>query len=208
LDIYQRVLNQKRSDSNKIYSIHEPDVKCYTKGKEHKKFEFGSKVSILLTQNTGVIVGAMNFNSTEHDNKTIEKAIQQYERLTEKKAKSCYVDRGYRGISKVNDTKILVPKPNPNISKEQRKGHSKRAAIEPIIGHLKRNYRLGRNFLKGIKGDEINVLMAASAMNFKRVMNLWLTEAIFRWKLILNIFLDVYQKHIAQKFRYDFLRDD
>jgi IS5 family transposase len=199
LDIYQRVLNQKRSDSNKIYSIHEPDVKCYTKGKEHKKFEFGSKVSILLTQNTGVIVGAMNFNSTEHDNKTIEKAIQQYERLTEKKAKSCYVDRGYRGISKVNDTKILVPKPNPNISKEQRKGHSKRAAIEPIIGHLKRNYRLGRNFLKGIKGDEINVLMAASAMNFKRVMNLWLTEAIFRWKLILNIFLDVYQKHIAQK---------
>ena len=92
-----------------------------------------------------------------------------------------------------------MPKPNPNISKEQRKGHSKRAGIEPIIGHLKRNYRLGRNFLKGIKGDEINVLMAASAMNFKRVMNLWLTEAIFRWKLILNIFLDVYQKYIAQK---------
>jgi transposase, IS5 family len=151
LAIYKRIVSQNRRDSNKIYSIHEPEVKCYTKGKEHKKFEFGSKVSILVTQQTGVIVGAMSFNSTEHDSKTIEKAIYQYENLTGKKAKKCYVDRGYRGVSKVNETAILVPKPNPNISKEQRQGHSKRAAIEPIIGHLKQNYRMGRNFLKGIK---------------------------------------------------------
>lgn len=204
LDIYQKVMSQKRSDSNKIYSIHEPEVKCYTKGKEHKKYEFGSKVSILVTQNTGVIVGAMNFNSTEHDSKTIEKAINQYEKLTGKTAKNAFVDRGYRGVTKVNQTNILVPKSNPKITKEQRKGHSRRSAIEPVIGHLKRNYRMGRNFLKGIKGDEINVLLSAAAMNFKRVINLWSSEAIYRWKLILKIILDAYQSFIAQNLSMTF----
>ena len=146
----------------------------------------------------------MNFNSTEHDSKTIEKAINQYEKLTGKTAKNAFVDRGYRGVTKVNQTNILVPKSNPKITKEQRKGHSRRSAIEPVIGHLKRNYRMGRNFLKGIKGDEINVLLSAAAMNFKRVINLWSSEAIYRWKLILKIILDAYQSFIAQNLSMTF----
>ncbi len=52
------------SYKHKIYSLHEPDVKCYSKGKEHKKFEFGSKVSIIVDQATGIIMGAMNFTET------------------------------------------------------------------------------------------------------------------------------------------------
>ena len=71
LQLFQKVLAQKRSDTNKIYSLHEPHVKCYSKGKEHKKYEFGSKVSILVTQNTGVIVGALNIEQNIHDSKTI-----------------------------------------------------------------------------------------------------------------------------------------
>ena len=114
-NLYERVLLQKRSDSNKIYSLHEPDVKCYSKGKEHKRYEFGSKVSILVTQKTGVIVGALNFNSTEHDSKTLEKAFEQYERLTDRDAKNVFVDRGYRGPKKINETNICVPKPDKNI---------------------------------------------------------------------------------------------
>ena len=204
LTIYEKVLSQKRGDSNKIYSIHEPEVKCYTKGKDHKKYEFGSKVSILVTQSTGVIVGALNFNSTQHDSKTIQASIDQYEKLTGFQAKNTYVDRGYRGVSKVNQTNILVPKPDKNISIEKRKGHSRRAAIEPVIGHLKSNYRMGRNYLKGVVGDQINVLMAAAAMNFKRVINLWLTEAIYRWKLILILIQNVYQNLIAQKLKTTF----
>ena len=173
LSLFTKVLLQKRSDSNKIYSLHEPHVKCYTKGKEHKRFEFGSKVSIAVTQKTGVIVGALNFNSTEHDSKTLEKVLEQYSHLTNKKAKTVYVDRGYRGPKTVGDTTICVPKPDKNISKTKRKRHSRRAAIEPVIGHLKSDYRMNRNFLKGVVGDEMNVLLAAAAMNFKRVMNLW-----------------------------------
>jgi IS5 family transposase len=173
LNLYQKVLAQKRSDSHKIYSLHEPEVKCYTKGKAHKRFEFGSKVSILVTQKTGVIVGALNFNSTEHDSRTLNKALEQYTRLTDKEAKTIFVDRGYRGPKTINGTIICAPKPDKNITKTKRKRHGRRAAIEPVIGHLKSDYRMNRNFLKGVMGDEINVLMAAAAMNFKRVMNLW-----------------------------------
>lgn len=173
LALYEKVLAQKRGDSNKTYSLHEPHVKCYSKGKEHKRFEFGSKVSLLITQSTGVIVGALNFNSTEHDSKTLGQALQQYEKLTNNKAKSVFVDRGYQGPKAINQTMIYTPKPDKNITKTKRKRHSRRAAIEPVFGHLKSDYRMGRNFLKGVIGDEINVLMAASAMNFKRVLNLW-----------------------------------
>ena len=173
LSLFAKVLLQKRSDSNKIYSLHEPHVKCYTKGKEHKRFEFWSKVSIAITQKAGVIVGALNFNSTAHDSKTLEKTLTQYTSLTGKIAKNAFVDRGYPGQKIVNGTTICVPKPDKNITKTKRKRHSRRAAIEPVIGHLKSDYRMNRNFLKGVIGDEMNVLLAVAAMNFKRVMNLW-----------------------------------
>jgi transposase, IS5 family len=208
LNLYEKVLNQKREDSNKIYSLHEPEVKCYTKGKEHKKFEFGSNASFLVTQKTGVIVGALNFNSTEHDSKTLPKALAQYERLTSNQAKNIFLDRGYRGPKKINQTNICVPIPNKNISKIKRKRHSRRAAIEPVIGHLKQNYRMSRNYLKGVIGDEINVMLAAAAMNFKRVMNLWRTEAKVCWQLIVCFLTYVYWNSISNKLKIDFLRDD
>lgn len=204
LSLYEKVLAQKRSDSNKTYSLHEPQVKCYTKGKEHKRYEFGSKVSLLITQSKGVIVGALNFNSTEHDSKTLTKAIEQYEKLTNRKAENIFVDRGYRGPKAINQTNICVPKPDKNITKTKRKRHSRRAAIEPVIGHLKSDYRMGRNFLKGVTGDEINVLLAAAAMNFKRVMNLWRTEAINFWQLIHNFILFVYWNYFGQKLKLTF----
>jgi IS5 family transposase len=188
LEMYQKVLDQKRGDTNKIYSLHEPTVKCYAKGKEHKKFEFGSKASIIVDQKSGVIMGAVNFSQTLHDSKTIPLALDQFERLNGKGAKEAYVDRGYRGITQYKTTEIKVPDSKRNISKTQRKKHSRRAAIEPVIGHLKQDYRLVRNYLKGEVGDWINLMLAAAAMNFKRRMNLWRTEAQFGWKLICESF--------------------
>lgn len=55
-EIFHQVLKQKRSDKKKIYSLHEPHVYCLSKGKEHKKYEFGCKVSIAMTKESGVIV--------------------------------------------------------------------------------------------------------------------------------------------------------
>ena len=100
IGLFKRVLGQTKADKNKVYSHHEPDVCCISKGKEHKKYEFGNKVSIAYTQNTGVIVGAMGFRN-EYDGHTLEPALHQHEHLTGKRAKSATVDRGYRGKKKI-----------------------------------------------------------------------------------------------------------
>jgi IS5 family transposase len=188
LALFQKVLSQKKDDSNKIYSLHEPQVKCFSKGKEHKKYEFGSKASFLITQKTGVIVGAINFSENIHDSKTLPVALEQHERLTGIKAKEVFVDRGYPGLKQINDTQIFLPKPNKNITLSQRKKHRKRAAIEPTIGHLKHDYRMLRNFLRGSFGDAVNVMLAASAMNFKRMMNLWKAGKISLAQFLTRIF--------------------
>ncbi len=186
LNLFKKVLSQKRGESNKVYSLHEPEVKCYTKGKEHKRFEFGSKASFLITQNTGVIVGALNFTETLHDSKTVPEALEQYHRLMKKEPKNLFLDRGYRGPKKIGNTELHTPRPDKNISKSKRKRYKRRAAIEPIIGHLKHDYRMIRNYLKGTVGDAINVMMAAAAMNFKRMMNKWTRQFIFFLQNILK----------------------
>ena len=178
LTLFKQVLAQKKTDSNKIYSLHEPHVQCISKGKEHKKYEFGSKVSIITTKNTGVIIGAINIEKNVHDSKTLEPAIEQQQRLTGIVLKNNFVDRGYRGVKEVLGTKITIPdtpgKQRTAYEKQQlRKGFKRRAAIEPKIGHLKQDHRLNRNFYKGIKGDNRNVMLAAAAMNFKRMMNIY-----------------------------------
>lgn len=204
LMLFKKVLAQKRGDGNKIYSLHEPNVKCYAKGKEHKKFEFGSKVSVVICQNTGILLGALNFTETLHDSKTIPKVLEQMERLQNQLPEEMYADRGYVGKTVYGSTKIYTPKPNPNITIEQRTKHSKRAAIEPVIGHLKRDYRLCRNFLKGIFGDDINVILSAAAMNFKRVMNLWKKEAQLVWQFICFFIANVFRDFYAQKMKSTF----
>ncbi len=75
-------------------------------------------------------------------------------------------------------TTIVIPdssgKQGTTYQKQKlRKGFKRRAAIEPKIGHLKQDHRLSRNFYKGIGGDNNNVMLAAAAMNFKRMMNIW-----------------------------------
>ena len=181
IDFFKLVLAQNRSSKNKIYSLHEPDVLCISKGKEHKKYEFGNKVSIVMTQNTGVIVGAMGFRN-EFDGHTLTPALEQVNRLVGREPKTASVDRGYRGNTQIGSTKIQIPKPfnDKKQTKYQQKklktAHRKRAAIEPVIGHLKTDHRLGRNFYKGIFGDNINIMLAAAAFNFKRMMNKWKTS--------------------------------
>ena len=185
LNTFNKVLEQTKNSKNKIYSLHKPQVQCISKGKEHKKYEFGNKVSILYTQNTGVIVGALSFGNP-YDGHTLDDALKQYERLLGKAPASITADRGYKGKSKIEDTLIQIPKTfNRKMSQyqqqKQKKAFRRRAAIEPIIGHIKSDHRLSRNFYKGDFGDAINVMLAAAAFNFKRIMN--------RYK---NIFVDIF----------------
>ena len=173
LSIFKKILLQRRNSSHKIYSIHEPEVQCISKGKEQKKYEFGNKVSIIRSA-TGVILGASSFRN-EYDGHTIQKSLEQVRRLTGKSIRRLAGDRGYRGRKEIDGTQILIPnapraKDTYYQRKKKHKLFCKRAGIEPTIGHLKADYRLGRNFYKGLVGDAINVILAVAAYNFKRAM--------------------------------------
>lgn len=177
LDLFDRVLSQQRKDKNKIYSLHEPEVSCISKGKDHKKYEFGQKASITRTLHSGIIVGAISFEDNRHDSRTLPDALDQVERLTGKRPGLCLNDLGYRGRKQVGETQILLPgkaavKASAYEKSKLRKLFRKRAGIEPVIGHLKNDFRLRRNFLKGLPGDQINLMMAAAAFNFRKWMKL------------------------------------
>lgn len=175
LEIFDRVLNQQRNSSNKIYSLHEPQVYCVAKGKEHKRYEFGAKASVAVTKDSGIIVGAVSHPKNEHDSKTVSSVLEQIVLLTENVPEYAICDRGYRGKQKVGDTTVLIPKASGKNAtayqrQKMRKRFRRRAGIEPIIGHLKHDYRLVRNYLKGSIGDSINLLLSAAAFNFKKWM--------------------------------------
>ena len=178
IELFTKVLSQKKNSKNKIYSIHEPDVQCISKGKEHKKYEFGNKVSIIRTAG-GLILGALSFRN-EYDGHTVEKSLEQIERMTGTVPKQLLADRGYRGRKRYGSTQVEIPSvPSSKDSRyrkeKMRKLFRQRASIEPVIGHLKSDHRLNRNFYKGLVGDAINIMLAAAAFNFKRAMAfLWL----------------------------------
>jgi IS5 family transposase len=170
IEIMERVLKQKRNDKDKVYSIHEPDVSCIAKGKDHKKYEFGSKVSILRTKDKGVIVGALSFKGNPYDGNTLEEALNQNERLRGMKAERVLVDEGYRGRSKIEETEVIRvhrPKPDKYSKRKWKNWFKRRSAVEATISHLKNDYGLDRNYLKGSIGDSINCMLAAAAMNFR-----------------------------------------
>ena len=172
-----KFVHGERIDGHKIYSLHEPDVLCICKGKEHKKYEFGNKVSLVRLWN-GIIIGAMSFRN-EYDGHTIDRAKEQACRLYGREIRILAGDRGYRGQKMSGDTKVMIPDvPKASDSAYMKaKKHElfrKRAGIEPVIGHCKSDHRLGRNFYQGLFGDSINVMLAAAAFNLKRAIRLLL----------------------------------
>ena len=177
--LYERILKQQPKDTNKIYSLHEPQVYCVAKGKDHKQYEYGSKASIACTTRSNIIVGVVSHEQNLHDSHTLPEILRHVETSRGKTAKQAVCDRGYRGKSEVNGTKIILPgkalKRDTRYQRDKKREQCRRrAAIEPIIGHLKSDHRLARNYLKGVIGDHINLLMAACAWNLKQ----WLS-AIF-----------------------------
>jgi len=173
--IFQRILQQKKNSTNKIYSIHEPQVYCISKGKDHKKYEYGSKASIAVTKNSGIIVGAVHFSKNIYDGHTLPETLKQSTELVGRRPQVAICDRGFRGKAFVDGTKIVIPKApgkrSTNYQKQKaRKRFRRRAGIEPIIGHLKSDYRLMRNYLKGSLGDSINLMLSAAAFNFRKLL--------------------------------------
>ena len=183
IDLFKKVLLQQKTDKNKIYSLHEPHTSCIAKGKTHKKYEFGSKVSFAVIPGQNIIVGVVNFQGNPHDSVTLEPTLEHTQKMTGKSFTNAICDRGYRGKKKVGQTNVIIPGNSAGRSKyEKRKRRVKcrsRAAIEPIIGHVKHDCRMVRNYLKGQIGDKINALMAAAGFNFRRLLRKMKAEVIF-----------------------------
>ena len=157
LDVLYRVLTQKRDDTNKVYSVHEPEVLCISKGKEHKQYEFGNKSSFAYTRKSGIIVGAMAIEGNIYDGRTLKPQLDQVEDLTGGKVKKAIVDRGYKVKGGIADVDIVMPKNLKRESyylKKMREARCRsRAGIEGLISHLKHDHRMIRNYLSGTAGD-------------------------------------------------------
>ena len=76
LDVLYRVLTQQRDDTNKVYSLHEPEVLFISKGKERKPYEFGNKRSFAYTRKSGIIVGAMAIEGDIYDGRTLKPQLE------------------------------------------------------------------------------------------------------------------------------------
>ncbi len=204
-ELFEKVTKQQMKDSNKIYSLHEQHIYVIAKGKDHKKYEYGTKASLVTTMKSNVIIGVVAHEKNEHDSKTLEAALSHANKHRVKPIVEAICDRGYRGKKEVGGTVICIPdtpkKRDSKYQKEQkRKKFRRRAAIEPIIGHVKSDHRMQRNYLKGFVGDEINLLLAATAFNLKKWMNLFLLT-IFMLNIAL-IFYSLAQIRKDQRRKY------
>lgn len=202
LELCLKFVNGEKVDGHKIYSLHEPGVLCISKGKEHKKYEFGNKVSVVRHW-SGLIIGALSFRN-EYDGHTVDKSLEQVGRIYGRKIKTLAGDRGYRGQEKSGETAIMIPdtpkqSDSQHLKEKKHKLFRKRAGIEPVIGHCKSDHRLGRNFYKGLFGDSVNVMLAAAGFNFKRAIRLlfWPVLNILGW-LVNTLFVRAWDTHDAE----------
>jgi len=181
LELMERVLKQRRPDSGKVYSLKDPGVFCIAKGKSHKKYEFGRKASVSVLRDSGIVVGATSFLDNPYDGDALPGSLAEVEAHTGRNFGSCLVDRGYRGRKSVGDTRILLPddrkiEGSAYLRRKRKRRFDRRSAVEPISGHLKSRFGLGRCMLEGPVGASINLKMAAAAWNLSKWMRekLWL----------------------------------
>jgi transposase, IS5 family len=190
LHLAQRILTQQRHDKNKLYSLHAPEVECIAKGKAHKKYEFGCKVSVVTTSKDNWVVGIEALHQNPFDGHTLKNALNQVWRLVGWKPKNAYCDKGYQGNPKqLNGTAVhLANRRKSSMTPSEWRWFRRRSAIEPVIGHMKEDHRMDRNYLKGTDGDKMNAILAACGFNLRKLLRafFWLIfKELCRLKLLL-----------------------
>ena len=201
--LYYQILNQKRTDKNKIYSIHKPFTACIAKGKAHKQYEFGTKIGLNTTFKTLIITAIKSFDGNPHDSKTIEPLLQQMEKNISHKPSEIIYDRGGKGIKEIGGTKISTPDYRPlkrdteYQKRVKKKKFRRRAAIEPVIGLLKTDFRMNQNYLSGGNSSQINAFLAATGWNLKKMMKQLKEENKTLFGYILNLISKLF--YVKQK---------
>jgi len=181
----EELLLQEKNDSNKIYSVHAPEVECIAKGKVHKRYEFGNKVGLVTTSRDNWIVGVQAFHGNPYDGHTSSACLAETKRYTGRQPVEAYVDRGYRGHSvdpKETHVHIVDWKHMKRKTRAIRYWLRRRLAIEPVIGHVKTDNRMSRNYLKGKEGDQINAVLCACGYDLRKLLAVFfLPELIIRY---------------------------
>jgi IS5 family transposase len=167
--LVNRLLAQKPKDKKKLYSLHEPAVDCISKGKAHKRYEFGTKVSVATTNRGGFVVGMRALPGNPYDGHTLAEALEQVEILTDQKPELAFVDRGYRGHG-VETVKIFISGAKRGVTRTIAKLLRRRSAIEPMIGHMKNDGRLTRSTLKGTEGDALFAVLCGCGHNVRMIL--------------------------------------
>ena len=195
LERAEKLLSQTQKSSDKLYSIDAPEVECISKGKAHKRYEFGCKVSVALTNEKNWIVGVQALHGNPYDGHTLDGAIEQVERITGRQVNEAFVDKGYRGHDYTGDAQVHITgqRGSAPASQALRKRKKRRSAVEPKIGHLKSDNRMGRNFLKGMVGDQINALLAGIGANLRKLLAFfwpalaqWMVFCILQREIVLH----------------------
>lgn len=183
LGLSHRLFLQKRHDKNKLYSIHAPEVVCISKGKSHKRYEFGCKVGLVTTMKNPFIVGIQAFEGNPFDGHTLKASIEQAERLGSFKADEIYVDRGYRGHNYTGDAIVHIVRLGwRKLPRSLRRWLRRRSVVEAVIGHSKNECRLAKNYLLGVEGDKINAILCGCGYNIRRLLRFfifWLYKKLF-----------------------------
>ena len=173
LDRAERIRTQQPKDKNKLYSLHESDVQCISKGKAHKRYEFGQKVAVATTNRSNWIVASALMEGNPYDGHTLSETLTTVERITGVAVADAYVDKGYRGHGYAGSAAVhIAGQRKKNTTRAERKRRRRRSAIEPKIGHLKSDHRMGRCFLARLCGDAINAVLAAAGSNLRKLLGL------------------------------------
>ena len=175
LAVASRIQTQprKRSDGDpsKLYSVHAPEVECIAKGKAHKQYEFGVKVGIVSTSKESFVLAAKSLPGNPYDGHTLQACIEQAERVSGIAPKEAYADRGYKGHGCNTDSfKVWISGSKRGVTPTIERKIKRRNAVEPVIGHLKSDGRLVRNFLKGVEGDAMNALLCGAGHNLRKIL--------------------------------------
>jgi len=169
----QRLVDQRQNDSKKLYSLHEAEVQCISKGKAHKRYEFGQKVSLATTNRRDWFLAALVCPNNPYDGHTLNTTLQQVESNTGVALSDVYVDKGYRGHDYRGQAEVHISgRGSKSAGVGTKRRRKRRSAIEPKIGHAKTENRLGRCYLKGLSGDAMNVVLAAAGANVRKLLRL------------------------------------
>ena len=170
LERADRVRRQQPHDTHKLYSLHEPEVQCISKGKAHKRYEFGQKVAIATTNRGNWMVAARLLPDNPYDGHTLAETLTAIQAVTGVSVTDAYVDKGYRGHGCTQTVNVHVAGQRGDGTRTERRRRRRRSAVEPKIGHLKSDHRMDRCFLAGLTGDAINAVLAAAGSNLRKLL--------------------------------------